>query len=68
MGWGIFNLVEGLIDHHILNLHHVIERLGVSGADYAFLLSGVLFISIGWMLDRAGSKDTPASHPSPATH
>src|SRR4051812_26315011 len=22
-GWGAFNLVEGVIDHHILNLHHV---------------------------------------------
>src|SRR3954469_13321778 len=22
-GWGAFNLVEGVIDHHLLNLHHV---------------------------------------------
>jgi uncharacterized membrane protein len=29
-GWGIFNLVEGVIDHHLLALHHVIERLGLS--------------------------------------
>lgn len=22
-GWGVFNLVEGLIDHHLLGVHHV---------------------------------------------
>lgn len=26
-GFGLFNLVEGLIDHHILNIHHVYERM-----------------------------------------
>ena len=56
LGWGIFNLVEGIIDHHILHIHHVIERLGVSVYDYAFLGSGVLFIAIGWGLIRNGKK------------
>src|SRR5207253_1927512 len=23
LGWGTFNLVEGIIDHHLLQLHHV---------------------------------------------
>ena len=22
-GWGLFNLVEGIIDHHVLEIHHV---------------------------------------------
>ena len=22
-GWGLFNVVEGLIDHHLLEVHHV---------------------------------------------
>jgi len=22
-GWGLFNLIEGVVDHHLLNLHHV---------------------------------------------
>lgn len=46
-GWGLFNLVEGVIDHHLLHVHHVVERLGVSGWDYAFLGSGVVMILIG---------------------
>ena len=27
-GWGVFNLVEGLIDHHLLGVHHVRDDLG----------------------------------------
>ena len=52
-GWGLFNFVEGLIDHHLLGIHHVIERLGVSVFDYAFLASGVVFMIGGWMTIRA---------------
>jgi len=33
LGWGMFNLVEGVIDHHILGIHHVVERLGTSVYD-----------------------------------
>lgn len=62
-GWGWFNLVEGIIDHHILGLHHVVERLGVSIADYLFLVSGVVFIIVGQLLIRSG-RATP-SPPSP---
>src|SRR3546814_20891740 len=39
-GWGWFNLVEGIIDHHILNLHHVIQALGQSIWDWLFLEIG----------------------------
>jgi uncharacterized membrane protein len=56
-GWGLFNFVEGLIDHHILGIHHVMERLGVSAYDYAFLASGILFMAIGWGLIHTGPGD-----------
>jgi len=66
-GWGIFNLVEGIIDHHLLNVHHVIERLGVSIADWLFLgVGGVLFILVGRALIKTGSRDDVGSHSSPA--
>lgn len=49
-GWGSFNLVEGIIDHHVLGLHHVVERLGASIWDWVFLASGIALASIGlWM-------------------
>lgn len=52
-GWGWFNLVEGLIDHHILNLHHVVERLGLSIWDWLFLASGIVLIAAGHFMTRA---------------
>ena len=27
-GWGIFNLVEGIVDHHLLGVHHVRDDVG----------------------------------------
>lgn len=51
-GWGWFNLVEGIIDHHILNLHHVIQVLGLSLWDWLFLASGVFLIVIGHLMGR----------------
>ncbi|MCW3798732.1 DUF2243 domain-containing protein [Sphingomonas sp. BN140010] len=51
-GWGWFNLVEGVIDHHILQLHHVLETLGVSAWDWLFLASGVVLIGVGHVMGR----------------
>ena len=56
MGWGFFNFVEGLLDHHLLGIHHVVERLGLSVFDYAFLASGVVFILGGWAAIRSGRQ------------
>ncbi len=60
-GWGIFNLVEGIIDHHILGIHHVVERLGLSLYDYLFLAIGVLFIMIGLGFIHKGRNEIFAS-------
>jgi len=54
LGWGVFNLVEGLIDHHLLGVHHVMERLGPSIWDYAFLAWGAGMVLAGWRLVRRG--------------
>ena len=51
-GFGLFNLIEGIIDHHILTLHHVYERLGPSVWDYVFLVSGVALMLTGWLMIR----------------
>ncbi len=64
LGWGIFNLVEGIIDHHILSIHHVVERLGLSVYDYIFLASGIIFIIIGLYYIRLNNKNnTPIIQP-----
>jgi uncharacterized membrane protein len=56
LGWGVFNLVEGVIDHQILGIHNVREVPNATAYNLAFLaVGGVLFILIGWRLIRAGS-------------
>ena len=63
MGWGLFNGVEGIIDHQVLKLHNVIEvDQDHSTANYAFLASAVILVIIGFLLCR---KDHPATklHP-----
>lgn len=53
-GWGVFNLVEGIINHHLLQLHHVRDLpVHMPVYDYAFLLvAGFGLILLGWLLTR----------------
>lgn len=57
LGWGLFNLVEGIIDHHILQIHHVLESHGLSAFDYSFAASGAVLIIGGWMAIRSARTD-----------
>ena len=55
VGWGAFNLVEGLIDHQLLGIHHVRDDLGAPlGWDLAFLAFGLLLVLAGAALARRG--------------
>ena len=56
-GWGLFNLVEGIIDHHLLHIHHVVEGAGHLPWDLGFLASGLVLIVVGWLLIHAGRHD-----------
>lgn len=56
-GWGIFNLVEGLINHQLLGVHHVRDDLGSPLSwDIGFLIFGVLLVVGGWLLHRQGIR------------
>jgi uncharacterized membrane protein len=56
MGWGLFNVVEGVIDHHILNLHHVRPGPDESLYDCAFLLwGGAMLVGGSWLSRRTGT-------------
>ena len=51
LGWGLFNVVEGVVDHLVLDLHHVIEaHANPWPADLAFLGFGVLLLATGTLL------------------
>lgn len=56
-GWGVFNLVEGLVDHVILGIHHVRDDLGGPlGWDLAFLALGALQLLAGLALAKSGER------------
>jgi uncharacterized membrane protein len=56
-GWGIFNVVEGLINHQLLGVHHVRDDLGAPLSwDLGFLAFGVALIAAGWALHRRGAE------------
>ncbi len=56
-GWGIFNVVEGVIDHQILGVNHVRHDLGGPLSWHIeFLIFGVLLIVGGWSLHMAGIR------------
>lgn len=59
-GWGLFNLIEGVIDHQILAIHYVRQVPNYTVYNLTFLaVGGVLFLALGWMLMR--SEPEPAS-------
>lgn len=58
IGWGAFNLVEGIVDHHLLGLHHVREAAANPLLwDLAFLALGAALVAGGYALAR---REAPA--------
>ncbi|BAY26075.1 hypothetical protein NIES2100_58860 [Calothrix sp. NIES-2100] len=49
-GFGLFNLVEGLIDHQILGIHHVKPGPNQLAWDLGFLIFGALLVVVGWLM------------------
>ena len=53
-GWGAFNIVEGLIDHQLLGIHHVRDDLGAPlGWDLAFIALGLVLVLGGLVMARS---------------
>jgi uncharacterized membrane protein len=53
-GWGAFNVVEGVIDHLVLGVHHVRDDLGAPiGWDLGFVALGVAQVVAGMLLARS---------------
>ena len=64
MGFGIFNLVEGIIDHYILGIHHVNETVPPSQWiywDIGFLVWGAVMLIAGWALYKIGKRESGAN-------
>jgi uncharacterized membrane protein len=62
MGFGAFNVVEGLVDHHLLGIHHVNELVDERFRifwDIGFILWGAAMLIIGWVLLKQGQRESP---------
>ena len=62
-GWGSFNIVEGLIDHHILGIHHVRQGPDELLYDIVFLIWGAVMLVFGAYLLRARPEAAARSGP-----
>ena len=55
-GWGLFQIVEGIIDHHLLGIHHVLPGHPQQTLfDILFLVAGAVLIGTGvWLMHPKG--------------
>ena len=54
-GWGIFNVVEGVVNHHLLGMHHVRDDIGAPITwDIGFLAVGGTLAVAGFALSGLG--------------
>ncbi len=58
VGAGLFNFVEGIIDHQILGVHHLKPGPNELAWDIGFLASGVILLALGWILLQAERETT----------
>lgn len=63
MGWGLFNVIEGLIDHQLLGLHHVRTGPHQLGWDLGFLALSALMAGAGFAIARSTGGPSTAAPP-----
>ncbi|WNZ27217.1 DUF2243 domain-containing protein [Leptolyngbya sp. NK1-12] len=61
LGFGLFNLVEGLVDHQLLGIHHVKSGPHELAYDIGFLILNAIITASGWRLLRTSQKQTASS-------
>lgn len=58
LGAGLFNFIEGIVDHQILGIHHVKPGPNQLAWDVGFLIFGAGLALVGWILLRSGQKES----------
>lgn len=66
VGAGLFNVVEGIVDHEILGIHHVHPGSGQLAWDLGFIATGVVLLCVGAWLVRSASSAAPSPRALPA--
>ncbi|WP_235872311.1 DUF2243 domain-containing protein [Siminovitchia acidinfaciens] len=57
LGAGLFNFIEGILNHHILQIHHVKPGPNQLLFDILFDISGVILIIIGLLFKKLRNKE-----------
>jgi uncharacterized membrane protein len=60
IGFGLFNSIEGIVNHHILGIHHVNETVPNEYWhlwDYGFTASGFVLLAVGFAIYRKGKTE-----------
>ena len=60
-GWGLFNVADSVVNHFLLDVHHINMRVPPEQWlwwDLGFLAWGAVMLAVGWLMWRRGS---PAS-------
>ena len=65
LGWGLFNLVEGTIDHEILQVHHVYQNGNHLLWDMVFLAAGLALLLTGLVITRQGFQQAARNQSKP---
>jgi uncharacterized membrane protein len=57
MGWGLFNVTEGVFNHYLFALHNVRENVPNPQLwNHGFLVFGILQAGIGWAIIQRGRR------------
>ena len=56
VGWGLFTLIEGLLDHQLLSIHHARPGHHQFIWDMTFLGLGLMLVGVGWTLVRFSAR------------
>jgi uncharacterized membrane protein len=63
VGWGVFNLVEGIVNHEILGIHHVRDDVTHHLPwDLAFLGLGAGLVGVGLTVALTGRETRRVVH------
>lgn len=56
VGWGLFNVLDEVVFHALLDLHHIREGDNELAYDIGFSALGVTQLLVGWLFVRSGRK------------
>lgn len=61
IGAGLFNVTEGILSHHILQIHHVKPGAHQLAYDLGFIGAGIVSIAVGWLVMNSKTSTTSDS-------